>query len=363
MLLTLGWGAVARASEADAVAAADARDTLVYKDGDRVHGKVVERTAEVIVFQSDRFGELRVKPSDAVVIKGVAKPADRQVKVEAQGIQPAPAAPRTAAASPKPPAKPAPKPEPPKTAAESAEEEKISIWERFTPALLTARVRNIFGPWHGKLAFSSEVVSDAAERNNSSWEARLSRKWKADEVTMTARFDYAETNDLTTTDMVKLTGQWRHEFNKKLFAHYRPTGEWNRAPKKNRAPNDYVLLQQEVGAGYHLLTTPARKVRAGVSQNRFDTWTLEPTSGHAARDVQSLFEEVELTLPWRMSLTQRGVWYPVGGQDDGWENRVELNKKLTETLSTSVRHEIRRDNPDGSAQDYTRLKLLFGLDF
>ena len=50
-------------------------------------------------------------------------------------------------------------------------------------------------------------------------------------------------------------------------------------------------------------------------------------------------------------------------QNDGWENRVELNKKLTETLSTSVRHEIRRDNPDGSAQDYTRLKLLFGLDF
>ena len=64
-----------------------------------------------------------------------------------------------------------------------------------------------------------------------------------------------------------------------------------------------------------------------------------------------------------MGLVQRGVWYPVKDLPDGWENRVELNKKLTETLSTSVRHEMRRNNPDGSAQDYTRLKLLLGFDF
>jgi hypothetical protein len=48
---------------------------------------------------------------------------------------------------------------------------------------------------------------------------------------------------------------------------------------------------------------------------------------------------------------------------DGWEDRIELNKKLTETLSVALRHEIRRHNPDGSSQDYTRLKFLFGFDF
>jgi hypothetical protein len=64
-----------------------------------------------------------------------------------------------------------------------------------------------------------------------------------------------------------------------------------------------------------------------------------------------------------MTVFQRGVWYPAHDGPDGWENRLELNKKLTETLSTSIRHEMRRNNPDGSAQDYTRLKLLFGLDF
>ena len=65
----------------------------------------------------------------------------------------------------------------------------------------------------------------------------------------------------------------------------------------------------------------------------------------------------------KMTLTQRGVWYPITNHADGWENRIDLNKKLTETLSVSIRHEIREHNPDGTAQDYKRLKLLLGFDF
>src|SRR3954463_425038 len=45
------------------------RDTLTYKDGDRVQGVLVEQTEEIIVFKSDRFGELRISAKDAVVIK------------------------------------------------------------------------------------------------------------------------------------------------------------------------------------------------------------------------------------------------------------------------------------------------------
>jgi hypothetical protein len=162
---------------------------------------------------------------------------------------------------------------------------------------------------------------------------------------------------------MKAGGLWRHEFSKTLFGHYRPTSEWNRASRLRGVPNDYVLLQQEIGVGYHLLTKPSRKLRLGVSQNFFNTWNTAPVRDHNARSIVSSFEEAEFTLPWRMTLSQRGVWYPASDEADGWENRIELNKKLTETLSTSVRHEIRRNNPDGSAQDYTRLKLLFGLDF
>jgi hypothetical protein len=42
---------------------------------------------------------------------------------------------------------------------------------------------------------------------------------------------------------------------------------------------------------------------------------------------------------------------------------LELNKKLTETLSVAIRHETRTNNPDVRIQDYTLLRLLVGLDF
>lgn len=329
--------------------AANTRDTLVYKDGDRVHGTVVSSGA-TIVFKSDRFGELTVPAADVVIIRAEKSAAPAAPKaVVAQSAKPAGAAKaeQTAKAA----------------EAERAEEERVTLWDRFSPWVLTAKVRNYFGPWHGRLAFSTEAVSDRANRNNVAFDGQLRRKWEKDEVQITTRTDYARTNDVPTTDVIRGSASWRHDFSKTQFAQYRPSVEWNRASKRLGVPNEYVLLQQEIGVGYNLLTTPSRKVRTGVSQNLFEIWNTAPMADHTSRGVQSGFEEVELKLPWQMGLAQRGVWYPVKDQPDGWENRVELNKKLTETLSTSVRHEMRRNNPDGSAQDYTRLKLLLGFDF
>jgi hypothetical protein len=275
--------------------------------------------------------------------------------------KPTPATPFTPAPAPKPAA--AAQQETPKPAEIAEEEEKLSIWDRFSPSVLTAKVRDAFGPWHGKLLFSTEVVTDISHRSNRSYETHLQRKWKADEVQLNARYDFNEVDQVTQTDVAKFWGQWRHEFNKTIFTQYRPTTEWNRASTFNGLPNDYVLLQQELGLGVHLLTRPTRKVRMGLSQNRFDTWNTAPGAGHTSRRAMSGFEEIDLSLPWRITISQRAVWYPVPNQVDGWENRVELNKKLTETLSAAIRHEMRRHNPDGTAIDYDRLKLLLGLDF
>ena len=123
-------------------------------------------------------------------------------------------------------------------------------------------------------------------------------------------------------------------------------------------------MQQEIGVGLSLFSKPTRKVRIGVSENLFDLWSITPEEAHFSRTVESAFVETELKLPWRMSLSERAVYYySIASGTDGWENKVELTKKFSETLSTSVRHEIRRNNPDGRAPDYTRMKLLFGLDF
>lgn len=322
------------------------RDALVFKDGDRVQGKFVAREGDVIVFKADRFGELRVAAGDAVVVM-----ADKAIEL-AKPVQAVATAPGTPAETHA------------KAAADRAEWERLRIWEWFSPWVLTAKVRNYFGPWHGRFAFSTELVSDSVRHSNYAVDGHLQRKWKSDEVQLNMRYDYAEADNLVTTDLVKAAASYRHDFSKGRFALYRPTMEWNSASKRAGVPNDYLLLQQEVGAGFNVLVRPSRTIRAGVSENFFDVWNSAPTADHNSRAVASVFEEMELVLPWRMAIAQRGVWYvPVGNERDGWENRIELNKKLTETLSVAVRHEIRRHSPDGAAQDYTRLRLLLGLDF
>jgi hypothetical protein len=344
--LILGWtmAGAAPATEPES----NPRDVLVYKDGDRVQGRLVEKKGEIIVFQSDRFGELRV-PADKAVVIPAEKPAEAVATLSEPGVRP----PATAATEKTKAGEPA-----------RAGAEWLPLWEWLSPAVLTARLREFFGPWHGKFAFSLEQISNTAEQNNVGVEMTLQRKWKSDEVQLKGRYDLSETNSLTTTDLIKADGVWRHDFTMNVFALYHSNLEWNRASFKQGAPNDYVQVQQEIGTGVSIRPTDRRKVRLGLSENLFDIWDTTPNGTHTSRAVESAFLETELKLPWRMNLSQRGVYYYAftsGG--DGWENRIELSKRFTETLSTSIRQEMRRYNPDGRTQDYTRLKLLFAVDF
>jgi len=328
LLILAGPGSLRSAEVPAALTPTPARDVLVYPDGDRVQGRLVERTADTLVFQSDRFGLLRVPAAGAEVIPA-AKPA-------ASAAAPAP-----------------------------ANGESVSDARAATSlARLAAQLHALFQPWSGRFAFSTEVVTDTADRSNLAVELQLQRKGKTDEVQLKGRYDFNRTDGKTTTDMMKADGLWRHDFHTTAFVLYRPSLEWSRATYRAGVPADYVLLQQEIGVGLNLLATPKAKVRAGVSENLFDVWSIVPGDAHDSRGAESAFVENELKLPWSVLISQRGVYYySVASSLDGWENRVELTKKFTKTLSTAIRHEIRRGSPDGTAQDYTRLKLLFGVDF
>jgi len=348
----VGWGVAAvlafglggaglRASES--VAAAP--QVLIYADGDRVRGKLVERNGELWVFQSERFGLLKVPVAAA------------RVEPAADGVAMVPRlAPQEALATT------APKPTPMHVDSDDLEP---AGWTRFTPLELTQTMREFFGPWKGRFSISLEDVSDSSSRNTTLVELHMKRTWKRDEVDGTLRYDFSQTADVATKDLIKLTGSWRRDYAYKLFSIYRPTSEYNRAFK---APDDvavnYLLLQQEIGAGVNVFTTPQRKLRVGLSENLFDVWVVAPDSRHVAQTSESIFAELEWSLPWRLRLMERGVWYPpFRSGSEGWENRLELNKKLTETLSVAIRHETRTNNPDVRIQDYTLLRLLVGLDF
>ena len=304
-------------------------DQLVYNDGDRVRGHFVERDGDVLVFKSERFGLLRVSAADAEVV--LARPTAAGVAAASAPGEPADV---TVERSP------------------------------FSPLAMGRALKEFFGSWHGRFSVSAEMMKDSSEHNSGTVDATLQRKWKKDEVQITGRYDYATLDQTTaSTDMVRGSGVWRHDFPDKLFSVYRPSVEWNRAFYRNGVPADYVLLQQEIGAGINVFDADTRKLRVGVSENLFDTW-VTPTPSHVSQNVESVFTEVEAKLPWRIIVTDRAVWYySITDQTQGWENRFELSKKLTETLTMGLRHEVRHNNPDVRSADYRRLRLLFGFDF
>jgi hypothetical protein len=338
-LILAGWlaaGGRALAAEPSAKETGPVLDELVYNDGDRVRGHLVGRNDRTIVFQSERFGLLNVPATEAKVV--LAPPL------------PVAAAASAAAGAP--------------IAAEEAE----TGWSLayFSPLALARSLRNFFGPWHGRFSFASSLLSNTSDNSTVSVSGNLKRGWLRDEVQLNSDYNFSQVDRVTSSDVYKADGSWRHDFPRGLlFSTYRPSVEWDRAFENSGGmPADYVLLQQEVGAGMNVLSRPGKTLRIGLSENFFDVWSTAPPQQHTGSNTESSFVEADWKLPWQISLTDRGVvYYSIARATTGWENRFEVNKKLTETLSVGLRHEVRDNNPDTRISDYRLLRFLVGLDF
>jgi hypothetical protein len=307
-------------------------DTLVFSDGDRVQGTFVRREKGKIIFQSPRFGNLSVSEAEA------------SVEMTSQPIAPIIA----------------PMP--------SEIEGAPSLYDQILLTRLRRRVEEgivrWWEPWSGRLAASTDIVHDAEDRTVFLAEGRVRRNWAHDEVRMELRYEYRKENAATTVNLLKGTGYWRHDFKgNRLFSLYRPTLERDRVNSNGYQPFPYVLLQQQVGAGVNFLKRERIKLRAGVAENFFNVWAInEDARSHS--NIESVFLEAEVTLPWRIAVTDRGVWYySINEETQGWENEFEFSKKLTDSLSVGIRHELRQNNPDSRVQDYERLRFLIGYDF
>lgn len=310
-------------------------DVLVYNDGDRLRGHLVERSVDSWVFASERFGVLRVPLADAHVVLATPEAAEAMARANAEAAR-----------------------------LKGEEAENASFLAMITPAALGQQLLDYFGPWHGRFSLSTQLRSDTADTTNVMANTHMQRKWAKDDVQLNAQYDFIESNHVTTTDLLRGDAAWRHDFPDKLFSIYSPSVEWNRASKYLGVPNDYFLLQQEIGVGVNLFAKPTRNLRVGVAENVFDVWqTTEPTT-HEQNNAESFFLEADFKLPWRMKVTERGVWYQsIATGQNGFENKIELDKKLTETFIVGLRHETRQNSPDVRIQDYTLLKLLLGMDF
>jgi hypothetical protein len=316
-----------------------ALDMLVYKDGDHVQGRLVSDDGKMIVFRSNRFGELSVPHSQAeVIIGGLPAPTPQPV-----ANVPVPA---SAAASPA-----------------DRKNEADRAAERLMIDRLSATLRRYFGPWHGRIAFSSAVVNSSDSTQSEVLEGKMERKWVGDELRFEARYEFSSTNDKINTDLTKGSTYWRHDLSRRWFTLVHPSMEWNRNYTYNGAEDDYVLLQNEVGGGITIWDRPGKKLRLGIAHNFYDVWETNSTS-HLSRNIESMFVEAEFALPWSMKLTERGIRYvSFTGGSSGWESQFELSKKFSENLMLALKHEARYNQPDIHVADYAAWHLLLGLDF
>ena len=322
-------------------AAPTATDVLVYKDGDRVQGRVVYDDGKTIVFRTNRFGELSVPHSQAEVIYGsIPEPPQTQSHAIAAMAPSAPA--QTPAEA--------------KSEAELAEERRVI-------GRLSTTLRRFFGPWHGRVSFSSEAVNAADSRQNEVLEGRMNRKWVADDVELSTRYEFSSTNETTSTDITKGSVYWRHDLSRRWFTIVHPSCEWNRNYIYQEQEADYVLLQNELGGGFTFWDRPNKKLRLGLANNVYDVWNTSG-DGHTTRNVESVFIEAEFGLPWNVKLTERGIWYfSLTGGETGSESQFELSKKFSENLVLALRHEVRDNQPNIHVQNYSSWRLLLGLDF
>jgi len=328
---------VAAAIPTSLFAAPPATDVLVYKDGDRVQGRLVSDDGKTIVFRSNRFGELSVPHSQAEVIYG-SIPAAAPVQTATAA---APSARSTA----------------------NAKNEEELAEERLVIGRLSASLRRFFGPWHGRVSFSSEAVNASDSRQNEVLEARMNRKWVADDVELSTRYEFSSTNEVTNTDVTKGSAYWRHDLSRRWFTIVHPSFEWNRNYVYQAQAADYVLLQNELGGGIAVWDRPNKKLRLGLANNVYDVWNTSG-NGHTTRNVESVFVEAEFGLPWNLKLTERAIQYfSLTGGNTGSESQFELSKKFSENLVLAIRHEVRDNLPDIHVQNYSAWRLLLGLDF
>ena len=243
-------------------------DELIYNDGDRVRGHLVGRNDQTIIFQSERFGLLNVPATEATVVLAPSPAATKRAVAAA------------AAAG--------------ATATVAQIEEAESAWSLayWSPLALARMLRKVFGPWHGRFSFASTLLSNANENNSVSLNGNLRRKWKNDEVQLNSDYNFSQVNHVTSSDVVKADGAWRHDFPKRFFSTYRPSLEWDRAYKSaSGAAADYVLLQQEVGACVNIFSRPGKKLRFGLSENFCDV--LARAKHRTKREIARLVRELD----------------------------------------------------------------------
>lgn len=300
---------------------------VVFRDGDRARGRIMLETASEVTLASARFGTVVVSRAD---IAAVEMEDSGSTRGAANGGAPAELSVAT---------------EPSDTQAQTG---ALMQWLR---------------RWTASLAIAAEGKREGSKRASLMIEGRLGRKWESTELRLGGRYEVGREGERTTDDLLTFEAYARHDMRQTWFVLFSPEIEWNRGYVHAGQPLEYVWLKQQIGAGFNAIDREALKLRAGVAENLFNVWAIDRDAS-LSTNTESLFAELEWQLPYAIKVSDRFAWYySIRTGEDGFENRFDLSKQLTENLHIGFRHEAREQIPNTDVSDYTLWRVLLGLDF
>lgn len=322
-------------------------DSLLFKaNNDRLKGRLLAEEGDVLVFDTERFGVMRVPRAEVTLTR-----EDVAAAVDGAPV-PETSAPTvvTAEGPSHPPADHAAMADP------SADAAQLVMASQHEPTAKRS-------PWRMHVAFSLELIHDASDKAEWIFELRAERKWARDELRFEPRYEYKSDNDRTTSDLLKLKTYYRHDFGRWWFAQYLPYYELNRQFSVQGVPLDYQYVRNEFGGGIRVIDRPGSILRIGVAESFYNIYLLDYPIDISLRS-ESVFMEAELDLPWRVSLRNRGqvLWYSDGG-GQGIGNELEVTKHLNDFWWIGVRHEYRVNAPELQGDDLSKLRVFLGVDF
>ena len=303
-----------------------ADDWLEFNDGESVVGHYVKTENNVIVFQSSRFGLLKVSVNDAHVVPGsVTTSAAPPVTPATVKVTPATATSK-----------------PPPTNSTAA-----------PPAMAAAQRRK----WKGRIDVLLDYVWDIIDNQETRVQLNAERLSGNEHYVVYGNIDYLYNNHLLQPDRREGTFTWEHQLNKTLYS----IAETDYLHEIRQSSVDQY--QVRLGVGARLFETDRSQVRVAVLSyfSRLDIPAVD-------QRIENVYPAIRLDAKWQifhgLKFEQEGTAYYIpNGGESGIDNKVSLVKDIFGGITLTLQHEYHQTEIPNASDTRNELKLLLGYAF
>ncbi len=274
---------------------------LLFKNGDRLSGILIEEGSDLIQIDSEFLGKLSVKRGS---LKKIEKPGEATQAKQTE--------PENPSAIPPAPSKPRP---------------IRSLFQALT-----------FDDWKKRLEFGMTTQSGRRDKTDFSFRLNMQRRFEKNQYRFQSRYLYGKNRGEKSTDKQNASFLWRRDIAPGVF--YQTDTLYSVDEIKEIDLN----LEQRLGLGYRFVDTEKFKLSTGAGTGgRLRT---DRNMSNAFEYLFDVFEDIDYRVSKRLRLTQDfRIALPLSETDQYLiDFRAAMVTDITESLDLSVRYQLEYDN-------------------